>query len=180
MAIDFSDPVVRARSLAQGLPLSEEANKFLNRSVANERLRQPYPDIGIWAGHALTVGYALRRVEEEDTAAQTLPTDLIGDVTGDLGDDPERASDVVAEAIRSGDPGRSRAYLRYPEEKVIEALDRIIAGEIDRRLSHWEDTVDEQTWEELENYIAWWVIKGYALRVAEEVLAARSPAHDPK
>jgi hypothetical protein len=75
---------------------------------------------------------------------------------------------------------RSGAYLRYPEEKVIEALDRIIAGEIDRRLSHWEDTIDPQTWEELENYIAWWVIKGYAMRVAEEVLAARSPSHDPK
>jgi hypothetical protein len=168
VAIDFSDPVVRARSLAQGLPLSEEANRFLNRAVAEERLRQPYPDIGIWAGHALTVGYALRRVEEEDTAPKTLP------------DDPDRASNLVAEAIRSGDPARSGAYLRYPEEKVIEALDRIIAGEIDRRLSHWEDTIDPQTWEELENYIAWWVIKGYAMRVAEEVLAARSPAHEPK
>jgi len=172
VAIDFSDPVVRARSLAQGLPLSEEASRFLNRAVAQERLRQPYPDIGIWAGHALTVGYALRRVEEEDTAPRALPDDLT--------DDPDRASDLIAEAIRSGDPPRSGAYLRYPEEKVIEALDRIIAGEIDRRLSHWEDTIDEQTWEELENYIAWWVIKGYAMRVAEEVLAARSPAHDPK
>jgi hypothetical protein len=63
---------------------------------------------------------------------------------------------------------------------VIEALDRIIAGEIERRLSHWEDTIDQQTWEELEDYIAWWVIKGYAMRVAEEVFAARSPAHAPK
>jgi len=172
MAIDFSDPVVRARSLAQGLPLSEEAHRFLNRVVAEERLRQPYPDIGIWAGHALTVGYALRRVEEEDTAPRTL--------SDDLPDDPDRASDLVAEAIRSDDPQRSRAYLRYPEEKVIEALDRIIAGEIDRRLSHWEDTIDQQTWEELEDYIAWWVIKGYSMRVAEEVLASRSPAHEPK
>jgi len=163
MAIDFTDPVVRARSLAQGLPLSEEASRFLNRAVA---------DIGIWAGHALTVGYALRRVEEEDTAPRTLPDELT--------DDPDRASDLVAAAIRSGDPARSGAYLRYPEEKVIEALDRIIAGEIDRRLSHWEDTIDQETWVELEDYIAWWVIKGYAMRVTEEVLAARSPAHDPK
>lgn len=173
MAIDFSDPVVRARTLAQGLPLSEGANQFLNRAVAEERLRQPYPDIGIWAGHALTVGYSLRRVEEQDTVARTLVTDPRGDLT----DDPDRASDLIAEAIRSGDP---ECYLRYPEAKLIEALDRIIAGEIDRRLSHWEDTIDPKTWEELENYIAWWVIKGYSLRVAEEVLATRSPAHDPK
>jgi hypothetical protein len=172
MAVDFSDPVVRARSLAQGLPLSEEGYRFLNRVVAEERLRQPYPDIGIWAGHALTVGYALRRVEEEDTPPRPLPDDLP--------DDRDRASDLVAEGIRSEDPQRSRAYLRYPEEKVVEALDRIIAGEIDRRLSHWEDTIDQQTWEELEDYIAWWVIKGYAMRVVEEVLAARSPAQAPK
>jgi len=99
MAIDFSDPVVRARSLAQGLPLSEEAHRFLNRAVAEERLRQPYPDIGIWAGHALTVGYALRRVEEEDTAPRTLPDDLT--------EDPDRVSDLVAEAIRSAGYART-------------------------------------------------------------------------
>ncbi|MGH9078267.1 MAG: hypothetical protein ACRDY0_12610, partial [Acidimicrobiales bacterium] len=51
---------------------------------------------------------------------------------------------------------------------TIAALDRLIAGSVERRLDHWRDTIDDTAWAELEEYLTWWVVKGYALRVAEQ------------
>lgn len=52
------------------------------------------------------------------------------------------------------------------------ALDRIITSEVSRRQDNVRDGVDDDAWAEFEEYIAWWVIKGYALRVAEVTTGA--------
>lgn len=168
--VDLDDIIVRARALAQTHPFSPRAYRYLNHIVARERTEQPVPDIGIWAGHALTVGYCLRRVEESQTGRRPDPGSAAS-----LPDDLDQAATRVAAAIRTegADP-----YLLLPEEQVVAALDRMIAGEVDRRLSHWTGTVDEDSWRELEEYLAWWVIKGYGLRVADELLPAGDELHD--
>jgi len=56
---------------------------------------------------------------------------------------------------------------------VVEALDLIVASEVRRRLNRWRDEVDDRAWAELGEYITWWVVKGYAMRVAEVAEVAR-------
>ncbi len=154
--------VFEARTLAQGHPLTPLALRYVNRAIAQQRLDQPIVEIGIWAGYALTNGYCLRRVEEHATglvlaAAEGVDLDL------DLDRLDEEAARIAAE-LRGAEAGR---HILGDEEETIAALDSIIAGEVERRLDHWRDSVDEAAWAELEEYIAWWVVKGYALRVAE-------------
>ncbi len=150
--------VFRARALAQAHPLSPGAHRYVNRVVARERTSQPQAEIGIWAGHALTTGYCLRAVSEADGLE-----DRLEPVVDDF-DILERASSGLAAAIRT--TGAEHLH-HLPEPVIVADLDEIIAGEIDRRLDHWKGTVDEATWRELEEYVAWWVIKGYALRAVE-------------
>lgn len=159
--LELEEQIFRARALIQGHPLSPRCYRYLNEMVARERTSQPTPELGIWAGHGLTAGWCLRRLEETDTDGR-----LRADGS-ELPQDLDEAATQVAGRIRSGDADE---YLLYPEERVVDALDHMIAGEIDRRLSHWEGTVDEDTWAELEEYVAWWVIKGYALRVVDGLL----------
>ncbi|MBW3562827.1 MAG: hypothetical protein KY437_10065 [Actinobacteria bacterium] len=162
MTVDLDDIIFRTRALAQTHPFSPRAYRYMNRIVARERTDQPAPEIGIWAGHALTAGYCLRRVEESETAGE-----VAAGAGALLPDDLDEAATHIAAAIRTdgADP-----YLLYPEERVVTALDRLIAGEVERRLAHWAGTVDESTWTELEEYLAWWTVKGYALRVADQLL----------
>lgn len=159
----MDDIVFRTRALAQAHPLSTAASTYVNATVTREKTEQPTTEIGIWAGAALTVGYCLRKVEEVDRFGQHPP--------GVDAPDPavlDRTAQDIAGAIRTGTGGR---YLLNPEDFVVDALDRLIAGEIDRRLEHWRDTIGPETEREIEEYLAWWVIKGYALRTAEVVLA---------
>lgn len=155
--MSLDDLVFQTRALAQAHPLSPLAESYVNEVVARERSNQPQSEIGIWAGHALTLGYALRRVEELETLRERLPTTV--DSTELL---EARATALAAQVRTSGVDG----YL-WDEATVVRLLDRLIAGEIERRLDHWRGTVDESTWRELEQYLAWWTVKGYALRMAE-------------
>ena len=75
----------------------------------------------------------------------------------------EEAGRIAAD-LRGEEAAR---HILGDEQETIDALDRIIAGEVERRLDHWRDTVDDKAWTELEEYITWWAVKGYALRVAE-------------
>jgi hypothetical protein len=157
--IDVDALVFRSRALAQAHPFTTDGYRFMRRVVDRERLAQPRPELGEWAGHALTTGYCLRRVEEVD-------------VTGDRADDPpvpdlaaaEEQAEVVVRALRTD--GLDEQAL-FPEPVLVETLDRLILGEIDRRLDQWRGAVDPERWRELENYLAWWVLKGYAFRVVE-------------
>lgn len=154
----------RARALAQSHPLSALAKRYVDAKVAEQRLSQPLPEIGIWAGMALTHGYCVRRVEEIDAGIETehdVPSEL------ELGPLDEE-SDRIAAALRTG----GACPFLVEEADVVAALDRIVFSEVERRLDHWRDDIDEHAWTELEEYIAFWVVKGYALRAAERSTGA--------
>lgn len=160
MTLPLDDLVFRTRALAQAHPFSQEAQAYFTRTVARERKEQAAEEIGVWAGHAITVGYCLRKVEEIDAGE-----DAFVPPTG-LPDDLDERSTEIADRVRTE---RAHGLLLYPEEFLIAALDRIIAGEVERRLSHGSDEIDRDTFAILENYLAWWTLKGYALRVAEQI-----------
>ncbi|MDQ3766782.1 MAG: hypothetical protein M3346_05500 [Actinomycetota bacterium] len=161
MTLELDEIVFRTRALAQAHPFTPRAQSYLKSTVAREQEQQAVDEIGIWAGYALTVGYCLRKVEESDTddVSMSAPDDLSRDLD-------ELASDI-ADRIRTE---RADGLLLYPEPLVVSALDRIIAGEVERRLAHGSDRIDRETFERFEAYLAWWTIKGYALRVAELLL----------
>jgi len=159
------DLAYRSRALAQAHPLTPLAKRFIDEAVAAQRTSQPIPEIGIWAGAAAITGYCLRRVEEVEAGL-----DLVFDSEQqpELPNLEEAATNIAAE-LRTE---RGGGHLLGEEERTVEALDRIIASEVSRRLDHWKDDIDEKAWGELEEYLTWWVVKGYALRVAETAMGA--------
>jgi hypothetical protein len=166
MTYNEDDMAFRARALAQAHPLTSVAQRYLNRIVGEQRASQPLPEIGTWAGAALTGGYCLRRVEE-DEAGLTL------EATPDVDIDLERLDEVavqVAGDVRTG----TGEHTLGDDERTVSALDRLVHSEIDKRLEHWRDLVEDKAWAELEEYITWWVVKGYALRIAETTTGAVS------
>ena len=173
-AIVSDDVIFRARALAQAHPLSQLASRYVNHIVAREREAQPHDELGTWAGYALTNGYCLRRIEEVDVLNDYAPNDSAHAGDQDL-DRLEKLVTALAEMIRTS--GAEDHYL-FGEDRVIDGLDRMIEGEIDRRLEPWKGTVPAETWRELENYLAWWVVKGYALRIAEAKLT-RKVSNEP-
>ena len=155
-----------ARALAQAHPLTNLAKSYLDRAVAQQRLAQPVPEIGIWAGASLLTGYCLRCVEENDFDVRLQTAE---DTTKypDLDELEEVASQVAADLRSEGGGGHLLG-----DDTVIDALDRIINSEVSNRLDHWRDSIDDKAWAEMEEYLTWWVVKGYALRVAETMTGA--------
>jgi hypothetical protein len=164
-SLNAEDLAYRSRALAQAHPLTTLARQYVDRSVADQRTSQPIPEIGIWAGAAAIGGSCLRRVEETEAG---LEFEAAQEGLPDL-DALEEATSTIAAELRSEGAG---GHLLGDEDRTIEALDRIIAAEVSRRLDHWKDDVDQAAWAELEEYLTWWVVKGYALRVAETVIGA--------
>lgn len=164
--VDLHDPVVKANALAQTHPFGDAAYRYVGAMVARERSSQPVEELGTWAGHALTAGYCLRRVEEDrlgrrlDVLPEGLPEDL------------DLAVRHVAGLIRTAG---AEPYLLTSEAELVTLMDRMIGSEIERRVGHWRDDVTEEHLAEVTEYLAWWVIKGYALRAIEPI----SPATDP-
>ncbi len=166
----------KARALAQAHPLSGQALRYVNAVVGEQRTSQPLPEIGIWAGAALIEGYCLRRVQEVSHL------DVKADLRGAKADcsragrpdelerselersELEAAASEIATLIRLG---KAKEILYDDAEETEEALDRLIASQVSRRLEHWSDSIDEAVWLELEEYLTWWTVKGYALRSAE-------------
>jgi len=153
----------RARALAQAHPLSSMASRYV-RSITDEEGRsQPMPEAGLWAMAAFTNGYCLRRVEEEEAG-------IVANLPAGADDAPNDApNDAVVSEVLEARATAAAAELRTGEgrEGVVEALDLIVASEVKRRLNRWREEVDDRAWAELGEYITWWVVKGYALRVAE-------------
>ena len=168
--MDVEDLVFRSRALAQTHPHSRLADRFARRTVEIEIERQPSDEIAHWAGYALTTGYCFRRVEE---AVNDHEADLTAEVADHAAIDA--ATTQLTKTMRTD--GLGSRYL-FDEWLVVQALDRLIAGEIDRRLDQWKDDLDSETWRTLEDYLAWWVIKGYALRLYETTEVA-NPAGTP-
>ncbi len=164
-SLTAEDMAYRARALAQAHPLTDLARSYVDRSVAEQRTSQPIPEVGIWAGAAVIGGYCLRRVEESEVGMDLSPSD---EDLPDLDALEEATSGIAAELRVEGAGG----HMLADEDRTIEALDRIIASEVSRRLDHWKDDVDQAAWDELEEYLTWWVVKGYALRAAETATGA--------
>lgn len=171
MSFEAQDLVFRARALAQTHPLTPMASRFVNRAIAQERADQPFPEVGVWAGSALIDGYCLRRVEEAEgdgesgAVAVAEAIEAIDGLPAEALDRLEEIATHIAFDLRTG--SASGCADSDHEERTIAALDRLVASAVERRLDHLRDDVDGQAWAELGEYLAWWVVKGYALRVAE-------------
>ncbi|CAA9256781.1 MAG: hypothetical protein AVDCRST_MAG76-2603 [uncultured Acidimicrobiales bacterium] len=164
MAGDASERAYKARALAQAHPLTNVARRFRERAVAQEELDQPMVELARWAGEALLKGYCLRRVEEQDAGAGG---EQVEDVT-DLDLLEARTTEIAAD-LRTGDPGR---HLFGDPDLTFGALDRIITSELSSRADNYREAVDAAGWRQFEEYIAWWTVRGYALRAAEAAQGA--------
>ncbi|HWH35139.1 MAG TPA: hypothetical protein VNT56_07440 [Acidimicrobiales bacterium] len=164
MTLEPEDLTYRARALAQTHPLTRLAGRFIEKSVGEQRTSQPIDEIGIWAGAALIDGYCLRRVEEDDAGLTLAAVEGVGT---DL-DELDATAGTIAAEVRTG----AGDYLLGDDGRTVEALDRLVHSQVDRRLDHWRDSIDDKAWTELEEYLTWWVVKGYALRIAESRIGA--------
>jgi hypothetical protein len=166
MAGDAAERAYKARALAQAHPLTPLANRFRTRAVAQEEQDQPMAELARWAGEALLKGYCLRKVEEE---AASVAVDEAGD-EADLDVVEARAAEIAGD-LRAGDPA---PHLLGDAALTFEALDRIITSELSSRSDNYREAVDAAGWQQFEEYIAWWAVRGYALRAAEATTAARA------
>ncbi len=141
------------------------AKRFADRAAAQEQKAQPLALVADWAMAALTAGYCLRRVEENESGLTLSEGNLPGL------DELDRHSQRVALDLRGTAASDEQVFL-LDEELVVAALDRIITSEVSRRQDNVRDGVDDDAWAEFEEYLAWWVVKGYALRVAEAATGA--------
>lgn len=160
--VTVDDLCFTARALAQTHPMTEAAHRYRQRCHRTERSRQPAPEPADWASTALLVGYCLRRAEEQQ--AGTEPAESEAEPAVDGADDLSSAIAAVAESLRTGEA--ERVTLLDPAV-VVSALDRVIATELDKRQEHLREQLDDAEWSELEDYIAWWTVHGYALRAVE-------------
>lgn len=168
--LDLHSLIFRTRALGQTHPFTPRAYRYLNARVTQERKVQPAEELGIWAGNAITVGYCLRCVEESDVGR------VIDAAPEQLPDDFDAAASHIAQLIRTEG---AEPYLLYPEERVVEALDQLIMGELERRLGAQDAAVEGRAGEgseDITEYLAWWVIKGYALRVADHLISEPAQA----
>ena len=156
---DISDLCFAARALAQTHPMTEASHRYRQECLETERRRQPVTELADWAATALLVGYCLRRSEEQRVHDDQLPAAASADSEIDL----EHVT-ALSESLRVGDPG---SVSLLPAEVTVAALDQIIGTELEKRREHLREQLDDASWSELEDYIAWWVIRGYALRASE-------------
>ncbi|MGI8684103.1 MAG: hypothetical protein ACR2MO_03210 [Acidimicrobiales bacterium] len=159
---DADDLARQARTLAQAHPLSPLAGQFVNNSVTEQSAAQPEkPEIGAWAGACLTNGYCLRRVEENQAG---LVLQVQPDVAVDVDALGAEASRISADMRLSG----SGVRFLIEEDDVVGALDRIIHSEVSRRLDNLRNAIDKEAALEIEEFLTWWTVQGYALRLAEQ------------
>lgn len=115
----------------------------------------------------VTVGVAPGAVDQPGEAGAVDRGVSVGVAPG--ADDLAAGAGAVAAQLRSGDPG---SVTLLPAEETVAALDRLIATEIDKRRDHLREQLDDDAWNELEDYLAWWVVHGYGVRVVETRRAA--------
>ncbi|MDQ4096594.1 MAG: hypothetical protein M3144_01825 [Actinomycetota bacterium] len=157
----------QARALAQSDPFTLLARRSMDRAIEAERKAQP-GNFPIWATAAFTKGYCVRRVEEEDTgvtyvavAPENLP---------ELDEVDERTAEIVT-ALRTDDDSL-HAYLISDEERLLDVLDQVIGSEVRNRIENANANLNSRARAELEDYLTYWVVRGYALRTAELAMGA--------
>lgn len=149
------DVAFKARALAQAHPLSGVALTYRAELIVRERLDQPVPELADWAASAFLVGYCVRRVEEtqagQPVSSSPSPARILQE-------------DVVA-IVKRFSNGEAIGLL--PDAIVVDVLDRVIGSEVDKRNEHVREHLDAGQWNDFEEYVAWWVLHGWAARVAE-------------
>ncbi len=162
MSVDADDDPIgdlcfAARALAQTHPLSEPARRYRQRCFETERAQQPMTELADWASTALLVGYCLRRAEEQSAGvvAEIVPVDI---------ETFTEEANSIGVTLRSGD---AATVSLIGVDRTIAALDRIIATEVHKRHEHLREQLDDDAWSEFEDYITWWTVHGYCVRVAE-------------
>ena len=164
MTGDAAERAYKARALAQAHPLTPLARRFRDRAVAQEERDQPMAELARWAGEALLKGYCLRKVEESVVGGEVVVAD---EATTD--EDLEAMTARIADDLRAGDPA---PHLLGESDLTFAALDRIITSELSSRADNYREAVDAAGWQQFEEYIAWWAVRGYALRTAEATQGA--------
>ena len=161
----------QARALAQSDPFTSLARRSMDRAIDEERKAQP-GNFAIWATAAFTKGYCVRRVEEEDEGVTylALPDDALPDV-----DQVDAKTAEIAAALRSDDESL-HAYLISDEERLLDVLDQVIGSEVRNRIENTNTTLTSTARAELEDYLTYWVVRGYALRAAELATGALTKA----
>ncbi len=149
------DVAFKARALAQAHPLSDAASAYRADLIDRERSEQPVSEVADWAASAFLVGYCVRRVEETESRR---PTSGLHPAT------PIDRAEVVAISRQLSD-GQALGLLA--DAVLVDVLDRVIATEIDKRNEHVREQLDAAQWNAFEDYVAWWVLHGWAARVAE-------------
>lgn len=157
----------RSRALAQSEPFTLLARRYLDKAMETERTEQP-GNFSIWANAAFTKGYCVRRVEEDDSALEFVqsPDDAMPPA-----EDVAAKTDEIAGALRSDDDALHQ-YLIADEDRLLDALDQIIGSEVRVRLDNASSPMSARARAELEDYLTYWVVKGYALRAAEQATGA--------
>jgi hypothetical protein len=152
----------QARALAQSDPFTPLARRSMDRAIELERKAQP-GNFAIWATAAFTKGYCVRRVEEEDTGVTYVAVAPEG--LPDLDELDARTADIVS-ALRSDDESLHE-YLISDEERLVDVLDQVIGSEVRNRVENSSASLSSGARAELEDYLTYWVVRGYALRAAE-------------
>jgi hypothetical protein len=161
----------RSRALAQTEPFTQLAREVLDADMVREREAQP-GNFAVWANAAFTKGYCVRKVEEDDVALTLAVNE---------GDDfPPRekvlaVTDEILTALRSEDADVT-PHMISDEERLFEVLDQVIGSEVRNRADTADTNLSPRAKGELEDYLTYWVVRGYALRAAEQATGAVVPA----
>ena len=156
----------QARALAQSDPFTPLARRSMDRAIEEERKAQP-GNFAIWATAAFTKGYCVRRVEEEDEGITyaAAPPDALPEL-----DELDAKITEIMTVLRTDDEAADAAlheYLVSDEDRLLDVLDQVIASEVRNRLENTNQTLTSPARAELEDFITYWVVRGYALRAAE-------------
>ncbi|MEW6153036.1 MAG: hypothetical protein AB1673_03465 [Actinomycetota bacterium] len=160
----------RARALAQSEPFTELARRLLNEAMTKEREAQP-GNFAVWANAAFTKGYCVRKVEEDDVelAFTTTPDDAMPPTEKVVA-----VTDELVAALRSEDSDLGD-HLISDEGRLFDVLDQVIGSEVNVRTDN-AGTLSSRARVELEDYLTYWVVRGYALRAAEAATGAITKA----
>ena len=161
MIRDAEQMAFSARALAQSHPFTELAKRLYESNMAEERKAQP-GEFSVWAGSAMTKGYCVRR-GEEDEVGMVLTGASPARLSEPLGLD--EAAVPFIQALQT--PDVPLDFFLVDQEQMLEVLDRIIGSEVRNRLDNAPANLSSRGRLELEDYLTYWVIKGYAVRTAE-------------
>jgi len=156
----------RSRALAQSEPFTELARRLMSEWMDTERNAQP-GNFAIWANAAFTKGYCVRKVEEDDVALSfdTPPGDAMPPA-----DAVTKKTDEFVASLRSEHADLSPVLIA-DEGRLFEVLDQVIGSEVRNRTDN-AGTISARARLELEDYLTYWVVRGYALRAAEAATGA--------